>query len=792
MKYFLATLFFYFPLCMHAQSMNACIQKSELKSNWRCIGPFKSEKEKNDQHSGVIGCISVNPKNSNEIYMGAATLWHTTNKGKTWECLTDSYYEPIFNVNDMLIDYEKNTILIATGMQLEFLDIANIGILKSVDGGKTWVKKNPKSNDNSYFYPSFTHLLQHPTQKNIIFATTQYSEIYRSNDYGETWELLFDKNTNNIPGIDKVTITSIVITENNSLFFTTNTNYFSFNNESNIFPPSIFEIKNCTNKTIPISCTNISSTFYTNSLEISGIKISSYPKVNDSLFVSVATSHSFTTYVYSTNTQKVLDTMKVDRNNFTSDLYWFKGLIPHAKVKNKFYLANQLLYQSNNNCNTFKNLYNYSTGENNTPHADVRNVYIEEFSDDGEHDKIYLCTDGGLSYSDNSGKNFVNLNGQFLAANLTHSIASSPFTGTISIGNADNSIMSYLPNEKKWIFPIQGDGYDVAYNNLKPNILYGQYNSLMLFTSDNDIAPVNNNISCPNIQTGNVRKTLRSLRNGNLIFIDRNFHILRKNSTTWEDGNLNLPHSVLTFGMSEEDTNTIYVSNYWGGLYKSTNGGKSFDDISSTLYVAGKNFSTMRIQSICVSPYNAQELWIGFGYIGNYVDLCTQTIRVIHSTNGGSTWEDYSLGLPVYAIHDIQFIEGSSEALLAATLNGIYIRKNAASSWKLFSTNLPKCPVTDVDINYKRGVISIATFGRGIWETELPNITDEISTKISKNTVLITETEKEELFYTTNVELKKKAKLTIDCVVHMAKGKKIITKKNNKILFTKRGKIIYN
>jgi hypothetical protein len=107
----------------------------------------------------------------------------------------------------------------------------------------------------------------------------------------------------------------------------------------------------------------------------------------------------------------------------------------------------------------------------------------------GESDYIYLGTDGGLSFSNNGGKSFVNLNGESLPITQFYGMGVSPFTGSISAGSQDNSIMSYLPKEKKWIVAIRGDGYDVEYDKLRPNIAYGQYNSRAMMMTKNDVAP---------------------------------------------------------------------------------------------------------------------------------------------------------------------------------------------------------------------------------------------------------------------------------------------------------------
>jgi len=85
---------------------------------------------------------------------------------------------------------------------------------------------------------------------------------------------------------------------------------------------------------------------------------------------------------------------------------------------------------------------------------------------------------------------------------------------------------------------------------------------------------------------------------------------------------------------------------------KSTNNGTSWTDFSKgTVYTKlngqwqseGDLYSVLyykAIEAIVCNPDNNNELWIGIGGIN-----AAGEIRVLHSTNGGNTWYDYSDGL---------------------------------------------------------------------------------------------------------------------------------------------------
>jgi hypothetical protein len=204
--------------------------------------------------------------------------------------------------------------------------------------------------------------------------------------------------------------------------------------------------------------------------------------------------------------------------------------------------------------------------------------------------------------------------------------------------------------------------------------------------------------------------------------------------------------------------------------------------------INGNLFNT-RIHAICVSPTDPEKVWISLGYFGDYYDLCKTSVRVVYSPDGGNSWIDVSNGLPSYYVTDIVYYDGSQDALFASTYEGIYLKSSLTGDWKLFSTNFPKCIVSELNINYCRGKIIAATYGRGLWECDLPEI--KLSPKILKGKIMLgTESTAEALFYTTDISLHKKASLYINCTLHMPKGKSIYLRNKNQLTYGPNGRIV--
>ena len=162
---------------------------------------------------------------------------------------------------------------------------------------------------------------------------------------------------------------------------------------------------------------------------------------------------------------------------------------------------------------------------------------------------------------------------------------------------------------------------------------------------------------------------------------------------------------------------------------------------------------------------------------------------MVETSDGGRNWSDASYGLPVFSVHDIQFFEGSYESLLVATDKGVYFKRGSGHQWQLFNDNLPNCLIGELNINYCRGKLIAATYGRGLWETDLPLIKD-------KNPLIIRGNKKlsapagEALVLNQDLVLRGKSILTIDCPVYMPKGSKVKVKRKSQVQFTEKGKLI--
>ena len=166
-------------------------------ANWKKMGFENSER---------IAAVVINPKNSNEIYVGVlGALWSdseergvykTIDGGKTWDKIL--YVGPSTGAGDVLMDPNNPNILYASMWQFRRSGWGfesggeNSALYKSVDAGKTW---NKIQNNIPTGKLGRIGIALAPSDSNILYAVIETGEkstngLWRSNDAGENWEHL--------------------------------------------------------------------------------------------------------------------------------------------------------------------------------------------------------------------------------------------------------------------------------------------------------------------------------------------------------------------------------------------------------------------------------------------------------------------------------------------------------------------------------------------------------------------------------------------------------------------------
>ena len=175
------------------QSNIEAIKQASQGLQLREIGPASM--------GGRIADIAVNPQNKSEWYIavGSGGVWKTVNAGITWEPIFDD--QPSYSIGTVSIDPNNtNVVWVGTGENVSGRHVGwGDGVYKSMDSGKSWQNMGLKGSDH------IGKVLIDPRNSDVIFVAAEgplWSSggkrgLYKSTDGGKNWSqpLYIDENT---------------------------------------------------------------------------------------------------------------------------------------------------------------------------------------------------------------------------------------------------------------------------------------------------------------------------------------------------------------------------------------------------------------------------------------------------------------------------------------------------------------------------------------------------------------------------------------------------------------------
>jgi len=149
-------------------------------------------------------------------------------------------------------------------------------------------------------------------------------------------------------------------------------------------------------------------------------------------------------------------------------------------------------------------------------------------------------------------------------------------------------------------------------------------------------------------------------------------------------------------------------------LYKTTDGGATWTTVTSNLPTP--------ITYVTIKDSDPNTIW---ATISNYSGQ-----NVYKTTDGGTNWTNISAGLPSIPANTIvqNTLNSEEEELYVGTDAGVYM-KLGTEDWTAFSTGFPNVVVDELEIYYDAdnnldSKLRAATFGRGLWESDLYSNSD--------------------------------------------------------------------
>ena len=638
-------------------------------SNWTSLGPYSHTNTASwSSGQGRVNVIAVDPSNSSTYYVGAPAggIWKSTDSGVNWEPLTD--HLPQIGVSGIAIHpTDSNTIYIATGDD-DAGDSYAIGVMKTTDGGLTW------NNTGNITADSMNEIYIDPNNTNNVLVATD-TGLYKTTNAGGSWSRKLGGNIIDLkmkPG-------------DSSIWYAASSNniYRSNNSGESFSTLSISGFSNSSRIALEVTPANSNYVY----------------------FVSSDSSNEFNGVYKSTNSGVSFTKTSETDDIFGSTQAWYDlALTVSDTNENTVYVGVLNIWKSINGGDNFTKMNNWSspTADSYT-HADI---HFMRFI----NGRFFAGTDGGVYVSSNHGTKFTDLTENLAISQFYKISVAQQNSGNIVGGLQDNG--GYAYKDDKWSNYFGADGMDCAVNILNPNNYFGfiQYGGQLYETTDGGLTR-KNGVSAPSDETGTGdsggRWVTPMVSNSKGEIYAGYSQLYKLAGGNWvKVSNHGFGGDLYHIEIDPNNDNNIYVTR-GTGLYKSTDAGVTFTKI---VFPPALQL-ILNLNSIEVSNNESDVAWITTN-LGVY-----KTTNLLSST---PVFTNITGNLPTESKIVLRHHPGHKDnRIYLGTTLGVYYIDDTLAQWQTFDNKLPNVAVRDLEINEKDSKLYAATYGRGVFMTDI-------------------------------------------------------------------------
>lgn len=694
----------------HSQYLIASKQAKALiseKSNnlvqWQFAGPENIE--------GRITDIELQAGNSQIIYVatGAGGVFKTANSGINWNPIFDS--ETSLSIGDIAVsESDPNIIYVGTGEANAgggSLAYDGTGIYKSNDAGESW---NLIGLENS---GSIGRMLVHPQNPDILYVAAMgrlFSDgsqcgVYKTEDGGLNWQhkLFISDSTGAI---------DIVLNPNNpDIVYAAmwervrRPDRRSYGGSTSGIYKSVDGGENWT---------ELTSGLPTAASEKGRIGIDISQSNPDVLYAVYADSIGYFQGMYKTlnaGESWINAGNGIDSDAYSSYGWWFGRVKVDPLSYNTAYLIGFYPYKTTNGGSSWNNIATW------TVHVDQHAMAIDPV----ENNKVYLGNDGGFYTSLNGGNSWL-WNEKLPITQFYSCEVDEQNPERIYGGTQDNGTNRTLTgNYDDWENIYGGDGFRVLVNPIDNNYVYAEYQYGGLGRSTNgglSFSTASNGITGNNRFNWNSPVVFDPQDPSTLYFGSQKLYKSTNNAASWSaisgdltkgQGNGNIVFNTITsISVSPLVQDYIYTGSDDGSVYFTPDGGLTWNKISDDL-------PERWISSVAADPFEKNKVYVTLsGYRwDDYIP------HVLMSEDNGETWLDISGNLPEAPVNEIVTDPEKPGYLYVATDMGVYYSPNYGSTWDVTGTGMPIIVVSDLRLHNPTRKLIAATYGRGMYKLDL-------------------------------------------------------------------------
>ena len=661
-----------------------------LSGNWTALGPTGTVSTPGGDFMGAgrVNVIRFDPANSNIMWACSphGGLWKSIDGGLTWATNTDQL--PILGCADIAINPVNTQIMyLATGDANWVggaFGLNSIGILKSTDGGISWPVASNTLNWDVSSNRRIYKLLINPIHPDTVLAATTIG-ILRSDNGGTSWNNIQPGEFTDLvfkPGSNNIVYAAAGVATGGAFYKSTDAGT-SFILIAAGLPPG-----NTIART-KIAVTPADSNY------VYFLAVNPGSFNFNGLYRSVDGGNTFS---LRSNTPEIINAQG----------FYNLAMAVSPIHRDTLLVAGFNCWRSKDGGLTWTKITREYGGFIPFVHPDHHDLQFLPSTD-----SVYFsCNDGGIFKTIDRGVTWNPLN-QGMQISQIYKLGtarSNPYK--ILTGNQD--MWSQILKAGAWsVFSTNvGDGTECLFEYTNDTIAYisGQFG--LILKAINSI-PIFNIIATT---TGTGINAPGEFVSPIIMHPTQQSILLVGKAQVWRTTNSGASFTqvgdvtggstnVIALAYSPSNPNYIYAVKH--NRVFISNDGNTFGDSTHNL-PTGAGVMT----AIAVSSSNPLAAWVTFsGYSAND--------KILKTTNGGSTWSNYSAGLPNLPVNCIVYQNNTGNALYAGTDVGVYFISDSLASWQPFFFGLPNVDVEELEIAYSISKIRAATNGRGVWESDL-------------------------------------------------------------------------
>jgi photosystem II stability/assembly factor-like uncharacterized protein len=676
-------------------------------SNWVQMGPTAIPKGQTYSSArvfvtGRVTAIVIDPTDHDIIYVGTAQggVWKTVNGGAHWRPTTDN--EISLAIGALAMDPSNHLVLYAgTGEGNFSLDsYYGNGVLKTSDGGNSWITQGAAD----FIGTRFGRIAVTPGTPARVLAATGFG-TYRSIDSGTTWVHL----TNGLP---TSSATDVVIDPT-----TPTTAYAAF------WAGGIYKTTNAdaanpvwTQLTsgLPSATAAAPNGFTRIALAIS----LSNPQTlyalmanNDTANPNRSLRYLVDKFFISTNGGSTWSSIPLPSGNIGAQGFYNLNVAVDPTTPNIVYLSGISLWKATRNPVT--NIWTI-TDIGGPFHPDNHALAFDPV----DHLVLYAGSDGGIYRSSDGGTTWSDTLNAGLCVTQFEFMDQHPTSDAMVIGGTQDNGTEQFRNSPVFYHSDDGDGGFVAIDANQPrNILSTYYGpspkrstQAGRFGSWIDVSSgiAGNALFYPPF-------TLDQTNPNNIAFGTNQINLDPSQGTSGWPSKVTLPGvSGRVSAIAYVTSNLIYAGTEAGQVYRVVQSGITWTATAVNTAPLPARF----IWDIATRPGDVNTIVVVMSGFGT-----AHVWRGTVATTGTTTWTDISgtgAGrLPDIPVNALAIEPTAPDTIYIATDIAVYRTIDGGTTWTQFSQGLPNCAVFDMRLHSSQRLLRAATHGRGMWERQL-------------------------------------------------------------------------